>query len=153
MVFVSAGHKPYEVRFSSDNFQQLYEWAIKLIKRCAHPFPSPPPLPLSLLLSPSLAPPLPPIFPPCTCCTCLPLPLPLLPPLLPLSLPLYSSRDNAYVCHQKVEEIKGHNPPPSPWRDRPMEESLALFEDMKKGKFEEGEVSQCSATSVAKRIL
>ena len=37
-------------------------------------------------------------------------------------------RGHAYVCHQKVEEIKGHNPPPSPWRDRPIEESLRLFE-------------------------
>lgn len=37
-------------------------------------------------------------------------------------------RGQAYVCHQKVEEIKGHNPPPSPWRDRPVEESLVLFE-------------------------
>ena len=37
-------------------------------------------------------------------------------------------RGQAYVCHQKVEEIKGHNPPPSPWRDRPVEESLLLFE-------------------------
>ena len=35
---------------------------------------------------------------------------------------------HAYVCHQKVDEIKGHNPPPSPWRDRPVEESLQLFE-------------------------
>ena len=23
-------------------------------------------------------------------------------------------RDLAYVCHQRVEELKGHNPPPSP---------------------------------------
>lgn len=37
-------------------------------------------------------------------------------------------RGQAYVCHQKVDEIKGHNPPPSPWRDRPVEESLLLFE-------------------------
>lgn len=37
-------------------------------------------------------------------------------------------RGHAYVCHQKVEEIKGHNPPPSPWRERPVEESLLLFE-------------------------
>ena len=47
-------------------------------------------------------------------------------------------RNLAYVCHQKVEEIKGHNPPPSPWRNRPNEESLHLFEDMKKGKIDEG---------------
>ena len=48
-------------------------------------------------------------------------------------------RNLAYVCHQKVDEIKGHNPPPSPYRDRPIEESLKLFEDMRKGKFDEGE--------------
>jgi glutaminyl-tRNA synthetase len=34
----------------------------------------------------------------------------------------------AYVCHQKQEEIKGFSPPPSPWRDRPIEENLRLFE-------------------------
>jgi len=50
-------------------------------------------------------------------------------------------RDKAYICHQKNEEIKGHNPPPSPWRDRPIEESLKLFDDMRKGKFEEGELT------------
>ncbi|XP_058027217.1 glutamine--tRNA ligase [Ahaetulla prasina] len=50
-------------------------------------------------------------------------------------------RGHAYVCHQKVEEIKGHSPPPSPWRDRPIEESLLLFEDMRKGKFGEGEAT------------
>lgn len=54
---------------SSDYFDQLYEWAVKLIKK-----------------------------------------------------------DLAYVCHQKSEEIKGFNPPPSPWRNRPIEESLQLFE-------------------------
>lgn len=37
-------------------------------------------------------------------------------------------RDFAYVCHQKQEEIKGFNPPPSPWRNRPIEESLQLFQ-------------------------
>nr|CAG4651602.1 EOG090X01EL [Triops cancriformis] len=47
----------------------------------------------------------------------------------------------AYVCHQKAEEMKGHNPIPSPWRDRPTEESLQLFEDMKNGKFDEGEAT------------
>lgn len=44
----------------------------------------------------------------------------------------------AYVCHQTADEIKGFNPPPSPWRDRPIEESLLLFEDMKNGKIDEG---------------
>ncbi|XP_053325199.1 glutamine--tRNA ligase [Spea bombifrons] len=76
------GYKPFAVTHASDNFDQLYEWAVELIKR-----------------------------------------------------------GHAYVCHQKVEEIKGHNPPPSPWRDRPIEESLNLFEGMKKGKFAEGEVT------------
>ncbi|GAA29540.2 glutaminyl-tRNA synthetase [Clonorchis sinensis] len=46
--------------------------------------------------------------------------------------------DQAYVCHQRLEEIRGFNPPPSPWRDRPIEESLQLFEDMKNGKIDEG---------------
>ena len=47
-------------------------------------------------------------------------------------------RDLAYVCHQQSDEIKGHNPPPSPWRERPIEESLRLFDDMRKGKIDEG---------------
>ncbi|CAH2312770.1 glutamine--tRNA ligase [Pelobates cultripes] len=76
------GYKPYAVTHASDNFGQLYDWAVELIKR-----------------------------------------------------------GHAYACHQKVDEIKGHNPPPSPWRDRPIEESLLLFEGMKKGKFAEGEVT------------
>lgn len=50
-------------------------------------------------------------------------------------------RGHAYVCHQEYEEIKGFNPPPSPWRDRPIEESLRLFEDMKKGKIDEGKAT------------
>ena len=37
-------------------------------------------------------------------------------------------RGHAYVCHQKAEDLKGHNPPPSPWANRPINESLALFE-------------------------
>nr|XP_033782100.1 glutamine--tRNA ligase [Geotrypetes seraphini] len=76
------GYKPYAVTHASDYFDQLYEWAVELIKR-----------------------------------------------------------GHAYACHQKVEEIKGHNPPPSPWRDRPVEESLLLLEGMRKGKFAEGEVT------------
>ncbi|XP_075238184.1 glutaminyl-tRNA synthetase [Lycorma delicatula] len=46
-----------------------------------------------------------------------------------------------YVCHQKQEEMKGFNPPPSPWRDRPVKESLLLFQDMKNGKIDEGEAT------------
>ncbi|CAK1551825.1 unnamed protein product [Leptosia nina] len=76
------GYTPYKITHSSDYFDQLYEWAVKLIKK-----------------------------------------------------------ELAYVCHQKAEEIKGYNPPPSPWRNRPVEESLHLFEDMKNGKIDEGEAT------------
>lgn len=76
------GYKPFKITHSSDYFQQLYEWAVVLIKK-----------------------------------------------------------RKAYVCHQKPEEVRGRDPPPSPWRDRPIEESLQLFEDMKNGKFEEGEAT------------
>lgn len=44
----------------------------------------------------------------------------------------------AYVCHQTADEMKGFNPKPSPWRERTIEESLHLFEDMKNGKIDEG---------------
>lgn len=47
----------------------------------------------------------------------------------------------AYVCHQKPEEMKGFNPPPSPWRERPINESLQLFYDMKNGKIDEGDAT------------
>uniref|UniRef100_A0A672NJD2 Glutamine--tRNA ligase n=1 Tax=Sinocyclocheilus grahami TaxID=75366 RepID=A0A672NJD2_SINGR len=50
-------------------------------------------------------------------------------------------RGHAYVCHQRGEELKGHNVPPSPWRERPVEESLLLFDRMRKGMFAEGEVT------------
>ena len=73
------GYKPYKVTHSSDNFQQLYEWAVVLIRKGL-----------------------------------------------------------AYVCHQTADEMKGFNPKPSQWRDRPIEESLQLFEDMKNGKIDEG---------------
>ncbi|CAL7935098.1 unnamed protein product [Xylocopa violacea] len=76
------GYKPYKITHSSDYFQQLYEWAIVLIKKGL-----------------------------------------------------------AYVCHQTSEEIKGFNPPPSPWRNRPIAESLQLFSDMKDGLLEEGEAT------------
>ncbi|XP_064130624.1 glutamine--tRNA ligase isoform X2 [Loxodonta africana] len=76
------GYTPYKVTYASDYFDQLYTWAVELIRR-----------------------------------------------------------GQAYVCHQRGEELKGHNPPPSPWRDRPVEESLLLFEAMCKGKFAEGEAT------------
>ncbi|CAK5022464.1 unnamed protein product [Meloidogyne enterolobii] len=47
----------------------------------------------------------------------------------------------AYVCHQGIEEMRGFDPPPSPWRDRPIEESVKLFEAMKNGAFNEGEAT------------
>ncbi|KAL8558848.1 putative glutamine--tRNA ligase [Nucella lapillus] len=50
-------------------------------------------------------------------------------------------RGHAYICHQKAEELKGFNVADSPWRDRPIEESLQLFEDMKRGKIAEGEAT------------
>jgi glutaminyl-tRNA synthetase len=34
--------------------------------------------------------------------------------------------------------MKGFNPQPSPWRDRPIAENLQLFQDMKNGKIDEG---------------
>lgn len=50
-------------------------------------------------------------------------------------------RGHAYVCHMKSEDLKGFDTPDSPWRDRPIEESLQLFEDMKNGKIGEGEAT------------
>lgn len=73
------GYKPYEITHSSDYFDELYNWAVQLIKS-----------------------------------------------------------NLAYVCHQTADEMKGFNPEPSKWRDRPIEESLQLFEDMKNGKIDEG---------------
>lgn len=50
-------------------------------------------------------------------------------------------RGHAYVCHMKSEDLKGFNVADSPWRDRPVEESLRLFEDMRKGKVNEGDAT------------
>ncbi len=49
----------------------------------------------------------------------------------------------AYVCELTPEEFKDYRgdtstPARSPWRDRPIEESLDLFERMKNGEFPEG---------------
>ncbi|KAK2109388.1 putative glutamine--tRNA ligase [Saguinus oedipus] len=76
------GYTPYRVTYASDYFDQLYAWAVELIRSGL-----------------------------------------------------------AYVCHLQGEEHKGHNLLPSPWRDRPMEESLLLFEAMHKCKFSEGEAT------------
>eukprot|EP00055_Hartaetosiga_balthica_P018668 m.135083 g.135083 ORF g.135083 m.135083 type:complete len:768 (+) comp9826_c0_seq1:21-2324(+) len=51
-------------------------------------------------------------------------------------------RGGAYVCHQPAEELKGHEDRKfSPWRERPIEESLKLFDDMKKGLIDEGKAT------------
>jgi len=73
------GYTPWKITHASDNFQQLYELAVKLIEQ-----------------------------------------------------------DLAYCCHMTAEDLKGIDSPDSPWRNRPVEESLALFRDMKNGKIEEG---------------
>ena len=73
------GYKPLAITYSSDYFDQLYEFAVQMIQR-----------------------------------------------------------DLAYVCHMKPEDLKGFNPPPSPWRNRPISENLQLFEMMKSGLMAEG---------------
>ncbi|KAI6653275.1 Glutamine--tRNA ligase-like [Oopsacas minuta] len=76
------GHEPCKITYTSDFFQQLYDWAIELIQT-----------------------------------------------------------GHAYVDHQKHDEIKGWNLEFSPWRDRPIEESIKLFRDMKAGLLKEGEAT------------
>ncbi|KAF1743972.1 hypothetical protein MXB_2172 [Myxobolus squamalis] len=78
---INKGFLPYKITHSSDNFDILYSFAQKLIKK-----------------------------------------------------------GFAYVCHQTFDLVKGRNTPPSPWRDRPIDESLRLFQNMKDGMFREGEV-------------
>ncbi|TXG61176.1 hypothetical protein EZV62_012539 [Acer yangbiense] len=52
-------------------------------------------------------------------------------------------RGHAYVDHQTSEEIKEYREKKmnSPWRDRPVAESLILFEDMRSGLIEEGKAT------------
>ncbi|GMI70684.1 ovule abortion 9 [Hibiscus trionum] len=52
-------------------------------------------------------------------------------------------KGHAYVDHQTPEEIKEYREKKmnSPWRDRPMAESLKLFDDMKNGLIEEGKAT------------
>jgi glutaminyl-tRNA synthetase len=49
-------------------------------------------------------------------------------------------KGGAYVCHQTGEEIKASREArrDSPWRDRPVEESIKIFEEMRRGLWEEG---------------
>ncbi|KAG6715074.1 hypothetical protein I3842_05G231900 [Carya illinoinensis] len=52
-------------------------------------------------------------------------------------------RGRAYVDHQTPDEIKEYREKKmnSPWRDRPVAESLKLFDDMRKGLIEEGKAT------------
>ncbi|CAL1392565.1 unnamed protein product [Linum trigynum] len=52
-------------------------------------------------------------------------------------------RGHAYVDHQTAEEIKEYREKKmnSPWRDRPISESLRLFDEMKRGLIEEGKAT------------
>ncbi|XP_024028308.1 glutamine--tRNA ligase isoform X1 [Morus notabilis] len=52
-------------------------------------------------------------------------------------------RGHAYVDHQTPDEIKEYREKKmnSPWRDRPIAESLKLFEDMRQGLIEEGKAT------------
>ncbi|KAI3943760.1 hypothetical protein MKW98_004265 [Papaver atlanticum] len=52
-------------------------------------------------------------------------------------------KGHAYVDHQSAEEIKvsSENKRNSPWRDRPIEESLKLFNDMRMGLIEENKAT------------
>ncbi|KAG5077469.1 hypothetical protein JHK82_056164 [Glycine max] len=52
-------------------------------------------------------------------------------------------KGHAYVDHQTPDEIKEYREKKlnSPWRDRPISESLKLFEDMKNGSIEEGKAT------------
>ncbi|KAB2624266.1 glutamine--tRNA ligase-like [Pyrus ussuriensis x Pyrus communis] len=52
-------------------------------------------------------------------------------------------RGHAYVDHQTADEIKEYREKKmnSPWRDRPIAESLKLFEDMRRGLIEEGKAT------------
>ena len=50
-------------------------------------------------------------------------------------------KDKAFVCHQTKQEMSDCRAKciPSPWRNRPIEESLKLFEWMRQGRFTEKE--------------
>ncbi|KAK4493548.1 hypothetical protein RD792_017975 [Penstemon davidsonii] len=52
-------------------------------------------------------------------------------------------RGHAYVDHQTPDQIKEFREKKmnSPWRDRPIEESLKLFDNMKRGMIEEGKAT------------
>ncbi len=76
------GYKPWKITYASDYFQQLYDYAVQLIKM-----------------------------------------------------------GKAFVCHQTKQEITDCRSKciDSPWRNRPIEENLKLFEWMREGRFKEKE--------------
>ena len=78
------GYTPYKVTHASDNFDQLYAFAVQLIKK-----------------------------------------------------------DKAFVCQQTKAEMNEYRKSciSSPYRNRPIEESLKMFENMRRGLYEEGKVS------------
>lgn len=45
------------------------------------------------------------------------------------------------MCHMEGDSIRGHEQVISPWQNRPIEESLALFEDMRNGLIDEGKAT------------
>lgn len=52
-------------------------------------------------------------------------------------------RGKAYACHQTKDQIEAsrEKKEPSPWRDRPVAESLRIFELMRQGRIGEGEAT------------
>eukprot|EP00471_Norrisiella_sphaerica_P011500 CAMPEP_0184501198 /NCGR_PEP_ID=MMETSP0113_2-20130426/46968_1 /TAXON_ID=91329 /ORGANISM="Norrisiella sphaerica, Strain BC52" /LENGTH=774 /DNA_ID=CAMNT_0026889875 /DNA_START=42 /DNA_END=2366 /DNA_ORIENTATION=+ len=81
------GHDPWKITYSSDSFQQLYDFGVQLIKK-----------------------------------------------------------NKAYVCHMTGDQVKEakklkQKQPPSPWRDRPIKESLYEFDRMRRGYYDEGEAT------------
>jgi len=82
------GFEPWKITFASDYFQELYDFAVDLIKRGKGNILDEIQKPLLIILS------------------------------------------IAYVCHETKEQMaEGRdNGRESPWRNRPIEESLKLFE-------------------------
>ncbi len=78
------GHTPYKITYTSDYFDQLYEFAVLMIKK-----------------------------------------------------------DKAYVCEINDEDMRNQRREgiDSPYRNRPIEESLRLFNEMKEGKHKEGSMT------------
>jgi glutaminyl-tRNA synthetase len=77
------GYEPWKITYASDNFEQIYNFAVQLIKK-----------------------------------------------------------DKAYIDEQTPDEVHEYrkNCKPSPYRNRPIEESLKMFDGMRRGLYEEGKV-------------